>query len=417
MKIKILVNYSGLRHVQYVFVALLILATIFIGPAQAFAAGKCQTTPTPGGLTQISPADCAALWGNWVNWNNEVVGGVCSIGGQTNLTGSGNAEKIYNYFTGPGHDLTPFQAAGIMGNMQAESGLNPRALEPGTTGDAPITGRGYGLVQWTFADRQQPLIDRAAAAGKPVFNLGVQLDYVWWEMTASPSYSTILAQLKATTDIVSATRLIEDKYEIHAGGPQPARITNARKFLALYGSNAPGAPSDTSNTSGNTTNCASGDGNSDITGGFSLPAAKSFYLAHSDWFTKPHHDYPAADIPVPSGTKIFAMTDGKITKAPMGTSTTGYGLGVQIDAGNGITFIYGHGIDGGTISGAAQGDTVTAGQLIMHSGNTGHSFGAHLHLEIRVNGVSVCPQSLFVAIAEGKPIPDIKSLPTTGCTY
>lgn len=33
------------------------------------------------------------------------------------------------------------------------------------------------------------------------------------------------------------------------------------------------------------------------------------------------------------------------------------------------------------------GDTVQKGQVIGYVGNTGNSFGAHLHLELRVNGV------------------------------
>lgn len=95
----------------------------------------------------------------------------------------------------------------------------------------------------------------------------------------------------------------------------------------------------------------------------------------------------------------------------------GYGLGVEIDAGNGVIFIYGHGSDGGSIPGAHEGDTVQAGQLIMHSANTGHSYGAHLHLEIRVNGTKVCPQNLLDALGKGQTPPDVASLPKSGCSY
>jgi hypothetical protein len=57
----------------------------------------------------------------------------------------------------------------------------------------------------------------------------------------------------------------------------------------------------------------------------------------------------------------------------------------------------------------------------MHTSWTGNvqppgPDGTHLHQGVRRNGVQVCPQPLFAAIAAGQPV-DVTTLPTSGCSY
>lgn len=78
----------------------------------------------------------------------------CVIGGAgSKVRGDGNVAKMWNYFIDKG--LTNEQAAGILGNIQQESGFSPFRQE--TSQAWP--GGGYGIVQWT-AGRRTAIVDR-----------------------------------------------------------------------------------------------------------------------------------------------------------------------------------------------------------------------------------------------------------------
>ncbi|MGN0526021.1 MAG: M23 family metallopeptidase [Acutalibacteraceae bacterium] len=88
-----------------------------------------------------------------------------------------------------------------------------------------------------------------------------------------------------------------------------------------------------------------------------------------------------------SGSLVVAGASGTVTEA--GWSTGGYGNYVIIDHGNGIETLYAHMLDNSLM--VNEGDVVTKGQAIGRVGNTGYSFGAHLHFEVRINGNRVNP--------------------------
>lgn len=72
--------------------------------------------------------------------------GLCSTGDGT-LTGSNVKEKVWNWLKGKG--LSSEQAAGVMGNMVAESGIVPtRHQGTGDVWNSAYTGNAWGLVQW-----------------------------------------------------------------------------------------------------------------------------------------------------------------------------------------------------------------------------------------------------------------------------
>ena len=90
------------------------------------------------------------------------------------------------------------------------------------------------------------------------------------------------------------------------------------------------------------------------------------------------------DIGVPYGTPIHAAGAGTVVLAGW---TGGYGNYTCIDHGGGMATCYGHQSSYAVSSGAQ----VSQGQVIGYVGNTGHSFGAHLHFEVRINGNPVDP--------------------------
>ena len=98
------------------------------------------------------------------------------------------------------------------------------------------------------------------------------------------------------------------------------------------------------------------------------------------------------DLAAPQGTPIYAAADGVVTVAAYHYS---YGNYVSIyhgsaDDGNTYATLYAHMSQAPSVS---TGQQVKKGDLIGYVGNTGYSFGNHLHLELRVNGSRTNPLS------------------------
>lgn len=151
--------------------------------------------------------------------------GVSGVNGPaTPLAGVDNAQKIFNFLIGKG--LTKFQVAGIMGNIQAESGFNPNIEEKTSR-----ASKGFGLVQWTFG-RRTALESAARAAGVPASDLSFQLNYMWQELTTSYK-SKVYEPLKSSTSLEQATYIWLERYEIPADIPKnkPIRLGFAQNII------------------------------------------------------------------------------------------------------------------------------------------------------------------------------------------
>ena len=156
------------------------------------------------------------------------------------LKGNTREEQIWNFLkTEIGND---YGAAGLMGNLHAESGLNPQNLENlcerrlkeagksyctdetftsavdnGTIGreeflhPLPNKQYGYGLAQWTSAGRKAGLYDLVKSKGKSIGDLETQLEFLCYELRNS--YKSVLSILKSATGIKEASDVVLIKFE------------------------------------------------------------------------------------------------------------------------------------------------------------------------------------------------------------
>jgi murein DD-endopeptidase MepM/ murein hydrolase activator NlpD len=104
----------------------------------------------------------------------------------------------------------------------------------------------------------------------------------------------------------------------------------------------------------------------------------------SDVHNWPHQGW---DFVAPSGTPVYASADGQVKLA--GTHAGEYGKWLLVQYGEWFVF-YAHLNDNSIVSG---GDSVALGQVIAKTGITGNAVlaHAHLHLELRDNGVVGIP--------------------------
>ena len=156
------------------------------------------------------------------------------------LKGSTVQEQIWNYLKSKG--LSNHGVAGLMGNLEAESDLNPKNLEnlcekrlreagkPYCTDEAytaavdrgeigreeflhPLPGKqyGYGVAQWTSSGRKAGLYDMAKSRGVSIGDLEMQLDFLMQEI--STSYKSVLAKLKTARSVRAASDAVLIDFE------------------------------------------------------------------------------------------------------------------------------------------------------------------------------------------------------------
>lgn len=195
-----------------------------------------------------------------------------SSGENISLTGNTNAEKAFNFFISPSIGLTKEQAAGVVGNMVAESGVDPENIqEPGgRTKDPSSITSGWGIIQWTPGSK---IIGIAKAQGVngPIYELGTQLQIVYNHMkgTSPTGVVNMLESYKkiAGTGVAAAgAAAIEFEQKMEGAGVKAyaSRVGAAKAVLREFGDNAPGSGGATGDTGAN--GCGGGAVSGDLLG-------------------------------------------------------------------------------------------------------------------------------------------------------
>jgi len=138
-----------------------------------------------------------------------------------------NAAVIWNFLKSKG--LNDYAVAGIMGNLEKESGLDPcnlqnsynkklnisdadytAVVDAGAYPDFVTDKAGYGLVQWTYWSRKKALLDYAKAAGTSIGDLNMQLAFMWQELQG---YKAVMTVLNSSASVREASDIVLHKYE------------------------------------------------------------------------------------------------------------------------------------------------------------------------------------------------------------
>ena len=133
---------------------------------------------------------------------------------------SENAQKALDFFKSKG--WTDAQAAGIVGNLQAESGKN---LAPhGKPGDG---GKARGIAQW-HPDRRGNFQN---AIGKPFDESSFedQLNFIQWELENTEARAA--QKLRQAKSASEAAAIFDQYYERSSGEHRQKRINNANSLL------------------------------------------------------------------------------------------------------------------------------------------------------------------------------------------
>lgn len=268
-----------------------------------------------------------------------------------------NAWAVWQFLKSKGYSEQA--TAGILGNMEQESGIMPDIDEGGG-------GPGYGLVQWTSpvageSGRAyvQRLLAQAGISGD-YRNINTQLQLLDWHMhngqyIPTSAYPYSVAQFKALTDIGTATMAFEANFERPAV-THPERIPLAQYWYNLLKDLKPSKPT-------------------------WINPVRSTYTITQEWdqigwgTNVIHGGIDIASVPAGTSPPVYVARSGTVETVTYDGTGGNY---VVVKHDDGYWTYYGH-LDSVDL---VVGEKVTTNSRVGIMGSTGLAKGIHLHFEV-----------------------------------
>lgn len=176
-----------------------------------------------------------------------------------------NEQIIWNYLMK--EIKNAFGVAGLMGNIQAESALNPKnlqnsyekklgynddtytaAVDNGTYTNFVKDAAGYGLCQWTYWSRKQNMLNYAKSKGKSIGDVEMQLGFLMQELNGG--YKGVINTLKSATSVLEASNAVLLQFERPANQGASVQATRAKYGQTFYDKYAKSSVSGSTSTTG-----------------------------------------------------------------------------------------------------------------------------------------------------------------------
>lgn len=151
-----------------------------------------------------------------------------------------------------------YGVAGLMGNLQAESGVRSNNLQNsfenklGMSDDVYTKAvdeniytnfvkdsAGYGLAQWTYWSRKQNLLDYAKTHNKSIGDLAMQVDFLLIELK---QYKDVWSVLQTATSVKQASDVVLTQFEKPANQSDKVKEQRAKYGLDFYNKYASATP-------------------------------------------------------------------------------------------------------------------------------------------------------------------------------